>query len=446
MPTPITFGAAAIKSYGFSLGSKYFMSLISSTANLYLSSFGVNPTNKKIQAIPISLGSPILNLNPNGVLSSTNVSGYTGLNLSCLVTGSNGYTYIAAYDTSYSPYLITLDTTGAFYSLIKFSSSISQYDGYYAQNMVVDSSGNVFIFLESDRTPIYSGILIKINPISAPTTVYKYNNPDFTDYFSAWNSSINSSGKIIFGSTLQNYIVTPPFDAQTATVNIVDPVSGGTSKKVFIGGTTVDYYPTMISTAIDSSDNIYFYAAIKYGTALKYILCKANSTLTSITWTLDLDGASFNSVGGQLAVDASNNIYLYTGNSSSRVVYITKINSSGAVQYYRQITTSASGGLDITGPNAIKVIGSDLYIASVMPGVTPQKSILLKVPTDGSRTATFSLGGYTMSYANSSQTITTTTAPSLSSSTVTTSLIAYTNTTPSYTNTSYTASSAVHSL
>jgi hypothetical protein len=99
------------------------------------------------------------------------------------------------------------------------------------------------------------------------------------------------------------------------------------------------------------------------------------------------------------AFDTSGNIYVSNGG------YLAKYNSSGTLQFQRTVTVSATA---LTQSTETYVIGNTVYFGAYSTG-SPFGGVTFSVPTDGSLTGTYSVGGKSITYTSSSQTDTTVT-------------------------------------
>lgn len=154
--------------------------------------------------------------------------------------------------------------------------------------------------------------------------------------------------------------------------------------------------------AIDSSSNVYACGFSTDSGSLDIQLAKYNSSGT-IQWQRKLGSASSSSLGLALATDSSDNLYVcgYNNASGNNGVQLAKYNSSGTIQWQRVLTQSAK---DISG-YGITIKDSNLYINGYgAPLTTTSCFLFAKLPTDGSLTGTYTVGGVTLVYAASSLT------------------------------------------
>ena len=109
---------------------------------------------------------------------------------------------------------------------------------------------------------------------------------------------------------------------------------------------------------------------------------------------------------------------------------IAKYNTSGTIQWQRSLgSTAESSGLHI----AINSLG-DIYVSGFTEVSGPRSFLFAKLPSDGSRTGTYTVGGYSFTYAASTLTDAAGTLSSLS--------LSLTDSTPSLTTTASTLTDA----
>lgn len=108
-----------------------------------------------------------------------------------------------------------------------------------------------------------------------------------------------------------------------------------------------------------------------------------------------------------IAVDSSDFVYIAGASGATRAIQLAKYNSSGQLQWQR--TMSGPNNMDV---NKLFIdSNNNLYIAAE----TANEAFLAKIPTDGSLTGTYLLGGLSITYAASSLTSSSATLSSVSS-------------------------------
>jgi hypothetical protein len=192
--------------------------------------------------------------------------------------------------------------------------------------------------------------------------------------------------------------------------------------------------------AIDSSNNIYVFVNINASTSN---FVKFNSS-GAIQW-----GRTFSTSGpqggGAVALDSSGNVYFAW--YSSGPTYVVKYNSSGVIQWQRTLTGATYTSLAnfSIGPDNFLYIAGNLNSGTISGGSFSNPITVTKLPSDGSKTGTYSItstGGSTYSFtwaassatdsaltiSDSSGTVTVTTITPADASTASTSSVTTTQT------------------
>ena len=152
-------------------------------------------------------------------------------------------------------------------------------------------------------------------------------------------------------------------------------------------------------TAVDSAGNVYLHGRYNNGTDSDLFLAKYNSSGT-IQWQRVLGSVS-NDTGTSIAIDSSDNIYISGyGAASTSIWIVAKYNSSGTIQWQRTVTCGAA----ISQANFVSIDGLGNMIVSGYTGTSPTQAAIVKLPTDGSKTGTYSVNGISFVYAASTLT------------------------------------------
>jgi hypothetical protein len=176
---------------------------------------------------------------------------------------------------------------------------------------------------------------------------------------------------------------------------------------------------------VSSTNNLYAVGWYSNNTSGQYegVIYKFD-TSGAITWSNKFTKSGTNIFTDYIALDSSENVYV-VGNDSAGIVLL-KYNSSGTLQWQRKITGTnnpGSGGVAITP-------GGDIVVSGSINNGTSTQIFQAYLPSDGSKTGTYTLGAISITYAvytgssaasgasiaNSSQTIST---PSYTSTTST---------------------------
>jgi hypothetical protein len=302
------------------------------------------------------------------------------------------------FDSSGNSHVTTLQTiSGAFKTNIsKFNSSgtlswqrqltnATVQDYVNPAGIFVDSSSNVFV-LNGSSTSGLTGLIAKYD--SSGAIQFKRDLAAFLDFHAV---TTDSSGNIYICGTSNTGFGGSGFRGMA--IAKLDSTGVLVSQASF-GGGSVESRARGVN--IDTSGNIYVSGSYNSGGTVNSMLVKLNSSL-AVQWSQTLGG----NLGAykKPAFDTSGNIYVSNGG------YLAKYNSSGTLQFQRTVTVS---GTALTQSTETYVIGNKVYFGAYSTG-SPFGGVTFSVPTDGSLTGTYSVGGKSITYASSSQTDTTVT-------------------------------------
>jgi len=156
--------------------------------------------------------------------------------------------------------------------------------------------------------------------------------------------------------------------------------------------------------ATDSSSNIYVGAWIAdsgqtgaYGFVMKF------DSSGTLLWQSKLDnGTSTGQYIYGIDVDSSGNVYAVgLDNTSPQRAILWKLNSSGTTQWQRTMNNSNLSAVEVLSTGELLVTGTWKGLSS---GGSDQ-TLVIRVPADGSKTGTYTVGGTSIVYAASSYTI-----------------------------------------
>jgi hypothetical protein len=175
------------------------------------------------------------------------------------------------------------------------------------------------------------------------------------------------------------------------------------------------YTPYLLygSPALDSSQTHVYGSFFDASNAVSFVVMKLNaSSGGNPVWSRGLTlpaGESKNNTNSSYydtAVDSSGNVYsTFSAYNSSSIyfVYLTKYNSSGVIQWQRKITPTVSGSGTFVEPRGLAITSTGEI--SVLLGLgSPVRQMLLKLPNDGSKTGTYTVGTVDVAYAAGSLT------------------------------------------
>ena len=250
----------------------------------------------------------------------------------------------------------------------------------WLNNIAVDSSGNVHaIGLHTDNGGQASAFLVKYN--SSGTIQWQR---DWTASSGSQGISVavDSSGNVYAGG-YGNYGVT----------NIADLIKFNSSGTKQWHRTLSNTATTIINDLACDATDVYL-AGQTFAADYRAFTAKYNSSGT-IQWQRSLDGGASTDYYYGIGIDSSGNSYcvgrMFQTNSLG---YIAKYNTSGTIQFQRSF--AISGKNIILNGNVVQ--GSGIYFGG-QKAKTNIDSFFGKVPTDGTKTGTYSLDAQSIDYA-----------------------------------------------
>jgi hypothetical protein len=157
--------------------------------------------------------------------------------------------------------------------------------------------------------------------------------------------------------------------------------------------------------ATDASSNIYVGSWIAdSGQAGAYGMIMKFNPSGDLTWqkTLDLNTSTLQTLNG-IDVDVDGNVYVCgtDNNAGVNTGILAKFNSSGTVQWQRSITKANLNTVKVLSTGELMITGQ--WIGLAQNG--GEQPLVIRVPADGSKTGTYTIGGSSVAYAASSYTI-----------------------------------------
>ena len=436
MPSIITRGAASAKGFGAftTIGSKYWLgaygttrvsycqgATMDSSGNLYTVGAIYNATYSNVDLLVCKYGisGALLWQRALSRANGSQVQGYG-------IHTDGSYVYISGLeDAAFSYYNEMLSAVYDVSGTLIWKQSLYGASYTVGQAASNDASGNLYAIgysLQSSTgfdmvTAKYNsaGILQWQRLLASSGAAAEY----------GYSIAVDSSSNVIVGG--QGY-------SGVSAAVLAKYNSSGTIQwqRALYQGT--GYYATVIQgVAVDASNNIYAtgywydtqsvppYSPIKY----RRFTVKYDSSGT-LQWQRELSGTG-DETGLAISVDSSSNVYTIGSSASSAgTVVIVKYNSSGTLQWQRYISNT---GLNINGSHGgIACYGSSYGFTALGSGVL----LSGRLPSDGTKTGSYSVGGTTYTYAASSLTDAAGSMTSTTSS-FTDSAFGYTSASPSMT-------------
>jgi hypothetical protein len=409
MPLAITRGASSVSGFGAfrtSLGAVNFLSVrtVTSSSLQYNNSFIDSAYNTYVTGYNASSYIPIEKINSTGVTTSfsNRVTGGT--------IGNDCYSYIS------SGACVDVDSSGNIY----VGGTAGAGDGFttaYATINAYNSSGTLLwqVTLQPGGQSQCCVQGIKYNPINGYVYV-------ITDWRGSNNFSFAaldaSTGTVVYNNRMLGYVGITSTSFYSMSNNMAIDSSGNVyvcyasgiyagylkintsfaiqQFPVVTGLTGANYYAQCIT--LDSSGNVYIGTC--FGTPyLQAIVIKFDSSGTYL-WNATASLAS-TSLGFQaITTDSSGNVYCGGGGAAGNLganSYILKFDSSGTIQYQRKFNsdTAPIRGLNMGPSNSMYFTGT----------FAAQKAFLGNLPTDGSKTGTYTVGASSIIYSAGSLTI-----------------------------------------
>ena len=255
--------------------------------------------------------------------------------------------------------------------------------------LAIDSSNN--IYAGGGINSSYGGVyLIKYNTSGAVQWQKIFGSTGANDGNTIRSMAVDSSGNIYTCGEL--YAPTYSYGMQIVKFSSTPAITW--QRKLYVGYPILTYG---LCIALDSSNNV-FVGGYTYSSGNKVEIAKYD-TSGAIQWNRRVSGGDM--VCNAVAVDSSGNAY-FCGRadiSGVGVVFILKYNTSGVIQWQRTVSNGRDCGCQGV------TIGADgkLYLTGYTgPASGTNYLFNLAIPTDGSKTGTYTLNGYSYTYAASS--------------------------------------------
>jgi hypothetical protein len=257
-----------------------------------------------------------------------------------------------------------------------------------------DSSGNIFILGAAASSGFSDNNMLVAKYNSSGVIQWQRSlgqvSPSNSEYPN-W-CAVDSSGAFLIGGSAR----ISAFDASLGFLAKIDS-AGNLLWQRYLG---TSYGGGFRGINVDSSGNVYTVSQ----TSQTATVAKWNSSGTLqwrryMTNNITIDGQA-------VTADSAGNVYFtgYTTLTGYSPIYtvVVKWNSSGTLQWQRYI--GITGTTQFTGADiAVDTVGNYYVLNQYYPNNYPTsatKSLITKLPTDGTRTGTYSVGGINVTYGS----------------------------------------------
>lgn len=255
----------------------------------------------------------------------------------------------------------------------------------YGQSIALDPSGNIYICGRHDVGGNFDILLAKYNSSGVVQWQQRYGigsgNEDRGE-----GIAVDASGNVyVTGYTNSN--------SSWDIVLLKYDTSGVLQWQRRAGNGTTD---TAAAAAVDSSGSVYVCGTSNNTGANGLQIIKYNSSGT-LQWQRVMTGGQASGLG--IVVDSSDNIYAcgisrYFGSDD---MYVVKYNTSGTVQWQRRIGSNANSEEAISV--AVDATGN-VYLAGAARVSSVWNLMYVKIPANGSKTGTYTVGGVSYVYGS----------------------------------------------
>jgi hypothetical protein len=148
---------------------------------------------------------------------------------------------------------------------------------------------------------------------------------------------------------------------------------------------------------VESNNNLYVVG--QYTGSSSFVIAKLNASTGSFIWAKTLTSTTSSSC---VAVDNSSSVYI--GGRTSTNSVIVKIDSDGNLVWQRSVSIGVTSFIRSISVNTAT---NTIYALCSPTSTSNNYSFILSIPTDGSLTGTYSVGGTSVTYSSTSQTLST---------------------------------------
>ena len=407
MPKMGNIGVANASAFGFAsatIGKGYFIAIAGNTGGSV-----ITPNTVKVDSLGYIYANDggdsfVLKITPTGSLVYAKKLNVTSIvfTLWSMDLDTSGNIYVAGQYTS---------TNGGYYKFdnscatILASSSISLTSSY-ARCIAVDNSGNIFV----------SGNYVAGSSPTSRVFIVKYNSSGSITSQLGLKALSTTYGTAIPQNCIINkttgdlYMVARMTNTNSQNIYVHNKINSSLTSLnslglIFLSTTSTAYGGQVGGIDYDSSGNIYMTGTTTTATSTdRYTwVAKYNSTMATQTWIKIYRGTTgfVQNQFTQVRVDRTTDEiyvmgYVRADATNYNKGYIAKYNTSGTVLWNRFFYATTAGNYtvwDIT-------FDGDAYILCGQTAITNVPMVIARLPKDGSKTGTYTVGGASIVYEN----------------------------------------------
>lgn len=428
MPVLGTIGSASAKGFGMFTGSQYWIGILTGSSTTIAEGVAIDSANNMYicgrTSISGNMEIQLSKYNAVGVIQwQRTLGGATGDFGQSVAVDLSGNVYVCGYvDAGIQGLQIAKYNTDG---TIQWQRNLKSVSRTFGDGIAVDSSGNAYVCGQNNTAGFTNSDL----------QIAKYN----TNGVIQWQRGLTGSGsnyEAAFGTAVDssgNMYICGVSNTGTGDGLLLAKynTSGAIQwQKRLIGGSSV----TGSGIAVDSSANVYVCGTSNTVGTSDIQIAKYN-TSGVIQWQRRLA----NAIAKKVSVDAAGNMYIC--GSAANNIQIAKYNTSGTIQWQRQLGGSAlEEGYGITvNPSG------EIWVCGYTDQTSSASFLFAKLPSDGTKTGSYTVGGYSFTYSATTLTDAATTLTD-STSTLTDAATSLTDAATSLTSATSTLTSSVTTI